>query len=117
MGVVDFRPENPPLWESSGVGRGCAEKRKPEHDLANIKSAFADPKILNRTFTAKQGADALGMDDDAVVAVIQGLSPRDFDKSMTSMAAHRVWQDVYRPRVKERELYVKFTLLISFKEA
>ena len=43
---------------------------------------------------------------------------------MTSIADHRVWQDVYRPRVKERELYVKFTLdsqgallLISFKEA
>jgi len=64
------------------------------------------------------------MDDDAVVAVIQGLSPHDFDKSMTSMADHRVWQDVYRPHVKGRELYVKFTLdsqgallLISFKEA
>jgi motility quorum-sensing regulator / GCU-specific mRNA interferase toxin len=88
------------------------------------KSTFADPKTLNRTFTAKQGADALGMDDDAVVAVIQGLSPRDFDKSLTSMAAHRVWQDLYRPRVKGRELYVKFTLdhqgallLISFKAA
>jgi motility quorum-sensing regulator / GCU-specific mRNA interferase toxin len=106
-----------------GYGRGT-EKRKPDHDLANIKRAFADPKTLNRTFTAKQGADALEMDDDAVVAVIQGLSPRDFDKSMTSIADHRVWQDVYRPRVKERELYVKFTLdsqgallLISFKEA
>jgi motility quorum-sensing regulator / GCU-specific mRNA interferase toxin len=64
------------------------------------------------------------MDDDAVVAVIQGLSPHDFDKSMRSMADHRVWQDVYRAHVKGRELYVKFTLdsqgallLISFKEA
>ena len=47
------------------------------------------------------------MDDDAVVAVIHGLSPHDFDKSMTD---HRVWQDVYRPHVKGRELYVKFTL-------
>ena len=32
------------------------EKRKPEHDLAEIKDAFADPATLNRTFTAKQGA-------------------------------------------------------------
>jgi motility quorum-sensing regulator/GCU-specific mRNA interferase toxin len=64
------------------------------------------------------------MDDNAVVAVIPGLSPRDFDKSMTSLADHRVWQDVYKPSVGGRTIYVKFTLdarqaplLISFKEA
>jgi hypothetical protein len=39
-------------------------------------------------------------------------------------ADHRVWQDVYRPRVAGTDLYVKFTVdaqgalfLISFKEA
>jgi len=64
------------------------------------------------------------MDDAAVVAVIQGLSNSDFEKSMTSLADHRVWQDVYKPSVRGRTLYVKFTLdaqqalfLISFKEA
>jgi motility quorum-sensing regulator/GCU-specific mRNA interferase toxin len=52
------------------------------------------------------------------------LSLSDFDKSMTSLADHRVWQDVYKPRVGGQTLYVKFTLdaqqallLISFKEA
>jgi motility quorum-sensing regulator/GCU-specific mRNA interferase toxin len=92
--------------------------------LATIKAAFADTASLNRSFVSKQGADELDMDDTAVVAVIQGLSPRDFDKSMTSMADHRVWQDVYKPSVGERTIYVKFTLdaqqapfLISFKEA
>lgn len=64
------------------------------------------------------------MDDVAVVAIIQALSGSDFDKSMTSMADHRIWQDVHKPSVDDRELYVKFTLdvgqellLISFKEA
>jgi motility quorum-sensing regulator / GCU-specific mRNA interferase toxin len=100
------------------------EKQKPHYDLKAIKSAFADPKTLNRTFSSKQGADDLAMDDDAVVAVIQSLSGRDFDKSMTSIADHRVWQDVYKPRTGAQTLYVKFTLdiggsllLISFKEA
>jgi motility quorum-sensing regulator/GCU-specific mRNA interferase toxin len=100
------------------------EKRKPHYDLAEIKAAFADAASLNRTYSSRQGADDLDMDDAAVVAVIQGLSASDFDKSMTSIADHRVWQDVYRPRVASRELYVKFTLdarqalfLISFKEA
>jgi motility quorum-sensing regulator / GCU-specific mRNA interferase toxin len=100
------------------------EKLKPHYGLADIKAAFADAFSLNRSFVSKQGADGLDMDDAAVVAVIQGLSHSDFDKSMTSMASHQVWQDVYKPTVSERTLYVKFTLdaqqtlfLISFKEA
>jgi motility quorum-sensing regulator / GCU-specific mRNA interferase toxin len=100
------------------------EKRKPHYPLAHIKAAFADAGSLNRSFVSKQGADELNMDDNAMVTVIQGLSRRDFEKSMTSMADHRVWQDVYKPSVGGRTIYVKFTLdaqqaplLISFKEA
>ena len=100
------------------------EKLRPHYRLATIKAAFAEPSSLNRSFVSKQGADDLHMDDAAVVAVIQGLSNTDFEKSMTSLADHRVWQDVYKPSVGSRTLYVKFTLdaqqalfLISFKEA
>lgn len=100
------------------------EKRKPHYSLDDVKEAFADPAKLNRTFSSKLGADDLGMDDRDVVAVIQNLSVADFDKSMTSVADHTVWQDVYKPTVAERTVYVKFTLdkqkellLISFKEA
>lgn len=100
------------------------EKLKPHYALADIRAAFADAGSLNRSYVSKQGADDLNMDDDAVVAVIQGLSKADFEKSMTSIADHRIWQDVYKPRVGGRRLYVKFTrdtrqalFLISFKEA
>ncbi len=100
------------------------EKRKPHYALADVKAAFADPAALNRSFVSKQGADALGMDDTAVVATIQAMVMADFEKSMTSLADHRVWQDLYRPKSAGTELYVKITLdsqkalfLISFKEA
>ena len=100
------------------------EKPRPHFRLATIKAEFADPSGLNRSFVSKRGADELDMDDAAVVAVIQALTNADFEKSMTSMADHRVWQDVYKPSVGGRKLYVKFTLdsqkallLISFKEA
>jgi motility quorum-sensing regulator / GCU-specific mRNA interferase toxin len=100
------------------------EKLKPHFALIHIKAAFGDPACLNRSFVSKQGADDLGMDDAQVVAVIQALTHADFDKSMTSAANHRIWQDVYKPKVGNRTLYVKFTLdaqgtlfLISFKEA
>lgn len=99
------------------------EKRKPHYRLADMKLAFSDPDQLNRTATSKQGADDLEMDDTDVVAVIQALTNADFDKSMTSYYDHKVWQDVYRPRVDDRTIYLKFTvdaqqayLLISFKE-
>ena len=100
------------------------EKRKPHYVLAEIKAAFANPDSLNRTVTSMQGAHHLGMDDAAVVAVIQAQSSSDFDKSMTSVASHKIWQDVYRLVVEDQTIYIKFTidaqgafLLISFKEA
>ena len=100
------------------------EKRKPHYALTDIKRAFSNPGALNRTVTSRTGADDLGMDDDRVVAVIQALANSDFDKSMTSFANHKLWQDVYRPVVDDRVVYLKFTLddqqaflLISFKEA
>ena len=100
------------------------DKLKQSFALADIKAAFADASRLNRSFVSKQGADDLGMDDAGVVAVIQALTLADFEKSMTSIADHKVWQDVYKPNAGGRQLYVKFTLdaqgalfLISFKEA
>jgi motility quorum-sensing regulator / GCU-specific mRNA interferase toxin len=91
--------------------------------LKIVKTAFADAARLNRTMTATNGADDLGLDDQAVVDVIAGLTPGDFDKSMRSTINSAVWQDVYKPVFRDRELYVKFTLdtrrellLISFKE-
>jgi len=63
------------------------------------------------------------MDEQAVVDVVARLRVQDFDKSMPSNADPTVWQDVYKPVIEGRELYVKFTsdshgepLLISFKE-
>jgi motility quorum-sensing regulator / GCU-specific mRNA interferase toxin len=100
------------------------EKRKQHYDLAAIKGAFADITKINRTYSSKQGADELDMDDTDVVEVIQSLKKADFEKSMTSLADHKLWQDVYKPLVGDKALYVKFTLdaeqqflLISFKEA
>jgi motility quorum-sensing regulator / GCU-specific mRNA interferase toxin len=98
-------------------------RRRPHYSLKAIKAAFADVGRLNRTMTAVDGAEDLDMDEYAVVEVIAGLTPNDFDKSMRSGTTQATWQDVYKPIVDDRELYVKFTLdargqllLISFKE-
>lgn len=56
-----------------------------------------------------------------MLAVILGLTPADFYKSMTTHADHRVWQDVYRPKTLAGDVYLKLTviddvLVVSFKE-
>jgi hypothetical protein len=40
------------------------EKRKPGYQLSHIKAAFGDSARLNRTFSSKQGAVDIGMDDE-----------------------------------------------------
>jgi len=76
---------------------------------------------VRSTFSALAGAAALGFDFDGIVAVILTLTPKDFYKSMTTYADHRIWQDVYRPATKAGEVYLKLTviddvLIVSFKE-
>ncbi len=49
------------------------------------------------------------------------LTQKDFYKSMTTHADHRIWQDVYRPATDAGEVYLKLTviddvLIVSFKE-
>jgi hypothetical protein len=100
-----------------------SRRQRAQYPLKAIKAAFAAVTRMNRTMTAATGAEELGMDEQAVVNVVAGLTVRDFDKSMRSEINPAIWQDDYKPVVDGRELYVKFTLdargellLISFKE-
>jgi motility quorum-sensing regulator/GCU-specific mRNA interferase toxin len=49
------------------------------------------------------------------------LTPKDFYKSMTTHADHRIWEDVYRPSTSAGKVYLKLTVLdevfiVSFKK-
>ena len=97
--------------------------RRPRYPFGDVKAAFADADRINRTMAATEGAEDLGMDEQAVVDVIAGLAVEDFEKSIPSHRDPAVRQDVYKPVVDGRELYLKITrdsqgelLLISFKE-
>lgn len=98
------------------------EKRTPHYRLESIKTAFAMTASLRMTKTARDTAFALGLLLADVVRIIQGITRKQFYKSMTSLADHRIWQDVYHVPVESTVLYVKFTtdaqgyLVISFKE-
>ena len=96
------------------------EKNVPHCKLAVVKTLVAVGKVRT-TFSARQGALQLGLDEQGMCAVVAALSDQDFYKSMTTHADHHVWQDVYRPSTPAGDVYVKLTviddvLIVSFKE-
>jgi motility quorum-sensing regulator / GCU-specific mRNA interferase toxin len=96
------------------------EKRIPHCKLSVVKRLIEAGQV-RATFTALAGGAALGLDFEGMVSVVKALTPRDFYKSMTTHADHRIWQDVYRPVTAVGEVYVKLTviddvLIVSFKE-
>lgn len=96
------------------------EKSSPHCKLAVVR-AMVDAGRVRTTRGAREGAVALGLDFDGMLAVVRALTPADFYKSMTTHADHRVWQDVYRPVTPAGEVYLKLTvaddvLIVSFKE-
>ncbi|MEI7950945.1 MAG: type II toxin-antitoxin system MqsR family toxin [Gammaproteobacteria bacterium] len=97
------------------------EKNTPHCKLAVVKALVGAGKV-RATSTAFAGAAALGMDFTAIMAVVDGLTAADFDKSMTTYGNHRIWQDLYCPITVTGEIYLKLTvidgvLIVSFKEA
>jgi len=75
------------------------------------------------TTTALLNAAALGFDRAAIVETIATMTSKMFQKSMTTYADHRIWQDVYYVPAGDLILYVKFHAgvitdftLVSFKE-
>ena len=96
------------------------EKSKPSYKLAVVKTLVAAGNVRT-TFSARQGALELGLDELGICAAVMALSDQDFYKSMTTHADHRVLQDVYRPITPVGDVYLKLTvindvLIVSFKE-
>jgi motility quorum-sensing regulator/GCU-specific mRNA interferase toxin len=96
------------------------EKRTPHCTLAVVKAMVAAGKV-RATFSALAGGAAMGLGFGEIVDCVASLAPRDFYKSMTTHADHRVWQDVYRPKTPAGDVYLKLTvagdvLIVSFKE-
>lgn len=98
------------------------EKRTPHYDLASVQADVTRLGVAAFTRTALDGGRRMGLTSAEMLAVIAALTRRNFHKSMTSYADHRVWQDVYRaPTPARRDAYIKITRhgavpVIQFKE-
>jgi motility quorum-sensing regulator / GCU-specific mRNA interferase toxin len=98
------------------------EKGTPHCKLPAVK-ALVEAGRVSATASAFGGARELGIDDLAgMCGVVMALTARDFYKSMTTHADHRIWQDVYHAKpANGADVYLKLTviddlLIVSFKE-
>jgi len=98
------------------------EKRTPHYDLARIQANVARLGAVAFTKTALDGGRMMGLTTVEMLAVVALLTRRAFQKSMTTYADHRVWQDVYVAATPVRkDAYIKVTLregapVVQFKE-
>lgn len=98
------------------------EKHTAHCKLHTVK-ALIEAGRVTATATATAGARAVGIDNlQGMCDVVLSLTTKNFYKSMTTHANHRVWQDVYHGETANRvALYVKLTVIddlviVSFKE-
>ena len=98
------------------------EKPTPHYDLAMVQAQVARLGPAAFTKTALDGGRDMGLTTREMLAVIAALTRRNFHKSMTTYANHRIWQDVYyAPTPVDKEAYIKVTMratapVIQFKE-
>lgn len=97
-----------------------SKKRTPHTSLAVVKELVRSCKVRT-AHSARAGANDLGIDFQGMLDVVMLLTPADFYKSMTTLADHTIWQDVYRPYTSAGDVYLKLTviddvLIVSFKE-
>lgn len=99
------------------------EKRRPTYDLAAVKQVLGSVATLAITTSALRDALSLGFDRSGIAAAMLRLERSTFVKSMTTLADHRVWQDVYHLPADGLTLYVKVQAdvvtefrVMSFKE-
>ncbi len=99
------------------------EKKKPHYPLTEVQHVVEGRGVNAFTATALIGAAALGLSGEQAVTVVLGLKQKDFYKSMTTNADHKIWQDVYHAALKSGlAAYIKVTMredgavVIQFKE-
>jgi motility quorum-sensing regulator / GCU-specific mRNA interferase toxin len=99
------------------------EKKKPHYPLPDVLAIVTARGVDAFTATALHGAWDLGLTSEGAVAAVLGLRQKDFHKSMTTHADHRIWQDVYHADLESSlKAYIKLTLrengivVIQFKE-
>jgi motility quorum-sensing regulator/GCU-specific mRNA interferase toxin len=86
------------------------EKKKPHYPLSEVQRVVEDRGVNAFTATALVGVAALSISSEQAVVVVLGLKQKNFYKSMTTNADHKIWQDVYHATLRSGLVaYIKVT--------
>lgn len=85
------------------------DKAKPTYLLKDVKGLVTEECYL-LTQKSRKDAHALGFSKTEVGEVLISLESKDFYKSTTEYYDHAVWQDVYKAKGREIQLYIKFKI-------
>ena len=97
------------------------EKSTPHCKLTIVKRLLEQKKVIISN-AAYLGATRLGLDKSDIIKIVNELTPKQFYKSMTTYNDHKIWQDVYKTKFDEIDIYLKITVIeqvavVSFKES
>lgn len=89
--------------------RPVSERDRPRYGLDEVRRAVNESRI-QITKRALEGALDADLEAQDIPACLESLQPGDFHKSQQhEVPGHEhVWLDIYRPRYRDRDLYVKF---------
>lgn len=97
-------------------------KDEPTHDLARIKT-LVQARRYHATSVVRSTLFRLDLTECDLVECVARLDGSDFYKSMPSDLVPGSWQDVYRPGLEGRRMYVKLlvndraeVVIVQFKE-
>jgi motility quorum-sensing regulator/GCU-specific mRNA interferase toxin len=100
--------------------------KKSHYNLDELKILIANPKTRVITVTTRANAfSTLGLaTDEEIVEIVLTLKKTDIYKTMTTHYNSKLWQDVYKPVVNGKILYIKLQksfeqkgVVIQFKAA
>lgn len=102
----------------------AVDKRKPSYDLKHVQALVAETKIEEPKWTVLESAQDIGFTLEQAYDEILNLELGNFYKSTTEYFNPRVWYDVYKKRIGDTSVYIKFKivsgtekfLLSSFKK-
>jgi len=93
------------------------------YDLEELKKLLQDENTRYITPESIREANKLGFSETEIIEIILSLKRDDFYKTMPAKKFQKMWQDVYKPRIKGQILYIKLQksfngkgVVISFKE-
>ena len=96
------------------------DKLKPTYILSNVKKLIEKGSIIPNVKIIRFAND-IGFSETEVYDEILKLERNNFYKSTTELFNHKIWQDVYKKKIKDLPIYIKFQvvnnqfLLRSFK--